>query len=625
MVAPTLSTEVVQAGPECERGGVRIVQAEQQVVVCNGEAGPVTLVSVSVEAPGEHCLAGGRRIDVGRDDGGDAAQADDARLSASEIDSTEYVCNGTSGEDGAQGLAGEAGAAAAGTLIRLSSEAPGAACAAGGTKVESGFDDSGDGILDPGEVDSVQFTCNGQNGATVLALFQMMPLSAGPECANGGVRLESGFDNGDGGELGGDGSLSGGEIDTVEFVCNGVAGSSGSAGADGSSALVAVTNESAGIHCASGGKRIDTGLDDGAGNGTAGDGILHADEIDETSYVCNGMDGADGVDGVDGVDGQNGSDGADGTDGQDGTNGTNGTNGFNSLVTVSDESAGAHCASGGKRIDAGLDDGAGNGTAADGVLHADEIDATSYVCNGIDGTNGADGTDGIDGQNGSDGADGTDGQDGTNAFQALIVPQTIAAGLTCPSGGVQLDIGLDDGAGAGTPGDGILDEDEIDSTQVLCNGVDGTDGADGNPADRVVYRTSFTSDVAGCTGAPMADRVLTFTKQEASTALLITYYDNFRVYGQQTASADWQILINGAACSSPAPLVHTVFNGGGTNQHNPATITGVCSATTNGPLAAGTITLTVRAVTPGVLQGLPGDCYTGWGVGAGMLEAEEIN
>jgi len=202
-----------------------------------------------------------------------------------------------------------------------------------------------------------------------------------------------------------------------------------------------------------------------------------------------------------------------------------------------------------------------------------------------------------------------------------VVPLTIAAGLTCPNGGVQLDIGLDDGSGAGTAGDGILDEDEIDSTQVLCNGVD---GADGNPADRVVYRTSFTSDVAGCTGAPMTDRVLTFTKQEASTALLITYYDNFRVYGPQNASADWQILINGAACSSPAPLVHTVSNGGGPNQHNPTTITGVCSATVNGPLGAGTITLTVRAVTPGVLAGAAGDCYTGWGVGAGLLEAEEV-
>jgi hypothetical protein len=118
---------------------------------------------------------------------------------------------------------------------------------------------------------------------------------------------------------------------------------------------------------------------------------------------------------------------------------------------------------------------------------------------------------------------------------------------------------------------------------------------------------------------------LTFTKQEAAAAVFITYYDNFRVTslgsGGGAVAADWEILINGERCSSPAPLIHTVYNGDGQNQHNPATVTGLCTATASGVLGAGSITLTVTATTP--FSG--GSCYTGYGLGAGLLQAEELN
>lgn len=100
-----------------------------------------------------------------------------------------------------------------------------------------------------------------------------------------------------------------------------------------------------------------------------------------------------------------------GSPGKDGTNGvdvtTDSTAGFNSLITITDESPGENCETGGKRIDTGLDDGDGDGIANDGILQESEIDFSEYVCNGLDGADGSDGTNGTNGDNGSNGADST--------------------------------------------------------------------------------------------------------------------------------------------------------------------------------------------------------------------------
>lgn len=47
------------------------------------------------------------------------------------------------------------------------------------------------------------------------------------------------------------------------------------------------------------------------------DGFLSEEEIDNFSYVCDGVDGTNGIDGIDGENGINGEDGEDGTDGVD--------------------------------------------------------------------------------------------------------------------------------------------------------------------------------------------------------------------------------------------------------------------------------------------------------------------
>jgi hypothetical protein len=88
--------------------------------------------------------------------------------------------------------------------------------------------------------------------------------------------------------------------------------------------------------------------------------------------------GLTGATGSVGATGTSGVAGSAGTNGTNGLNGTNGTNGQNTLVNTTAEPTGTNCASGGTKIEVGLD--ANN----NGTLDASEINAslTKYVCNG---------------------------------------------------------------------------------------------------------------------------------------------------------------------------------------------------------------------------------------------------
>lgn len=132
-------------------------------------------------------------------------------------------------------------------------------------------------------------------------------------------------------------------------------------GNSGFNALVASVSESPGVNCASGGLKVTSGLDNGDGGGTARDGTLQSGEVDATSYVCHGADGVNGDDGFDG------------------------------LVATTSEAPGVNCATGGRKVESGLDDGLPSGTARNGALEAGEVDATTYVCHGATGATGATG------------------------------------------------------------------------------------------------------------------------------------------------------------------------------------------------------------------------------------------
>ena len=140
------------------------------------------------------------------------------------------------------------------------------------------------------------------------------------ECPEGGSVIQVGHD------LDEDGQLDAGEIEERIVVCD------GKTGPQGYSTLIDVTVEPAGENCPAGGQRIDTVLD------------LNADEIQETSYVCNAEDGDDGEAGL------------------------------SALVEISEETPGENCPFGGQRVDTGLD------LNDNGELDEDEIMETAYLC-----------------------------------------------------------------------------------------------------------------------------------------------------------------------------------------------------------------------------------------------------
>lgn len=89
-----------------------------------------------------------------------------------------------------------------------------------------------------------------------------------------------------------------------------------------------------------------------------------------------GAAGQDGQPGPTGATGPQGPSGAPGPQGPAGQPGHAGAPGLNSLVLVTPEPIGAHCQTGGERIDIGLD------TNGNGMLDSDEVQQTTYVCNG---------------------------------------------------------------------------------------------------------------------------------------------------------------------------------------------------------------------------------------------------
>ncbi len=173
---------------------------------------------------------------------------------------------------------------------------------------------------------------------------------------------------------------------------NGIDGVNGAAGANGQNTLVNTTIEPAGANCATGGVKVEYGLD-ANGNGT-----LDVSEINAslTKYVCNGAIGATGPQGPTGATGLTGATGAVGPQGPTGLTGATGAtgaagaNGQNTLAKTTTEPAGANCATGGVKVEYGLDAN-GNGT-----LDVAEINAglTKYVCNGATGLTGATGPQG---------------------------------------------------------------------------------------------------------------------------------------------------------------------------------------------------------------------------------------
>lgn len=119
-------------------------------------------------APGGNCAYGGNRSDSGLDSDRDGTLDDE------EIDRTTFACNGAPGSscsveteaDGSTTVRCDDGTvvtipASADGLVRVEAEPAGENCASGGQRIVSGTDDDGDGVLDPEEIESTSYACNG--------------------------------------------------------------------------------------------------------------------------------------------------------------------------------------------------------------------------------------------------------------------------------------------------------------------------------------------------------------------------------------------------------------------------------------------------------------------------------
>jgi len=369
-------------------------------------------------------------VESGLDNGNGGGTAGNGVLEPGEIRSTEYVCAVDSATTG--------GSSAYGGLVATALESAGSNCAGGGVRVDTGLDNGAgsgstarDGILQAGEVTVSKYVCNGANGTAGTNGFSSLSAvsaePAGGNCPTGGVKIDSGLDNGSGGgSVARDNVLQSGEITVTRYICNGAAGPSGY------SSLMTSVPEAAGLQCVSGGLKISIGLDNGAGTGSiARDGSLQIGEITETRYICHG---------------------------------TNGTSGFSSLVATAAEIAGANCPNGGTKVTTGLDNGASGGVARDGVLQTGEVTEMRYVCNGAAGATGATGAAGAAGATGL-------------AYLVSTTPEP--AGSNCVNGGLKISAGPDDGSGGAAARDGVLQSTEITQTRYVCNGAAGANGTDG--------------------------------------------------------------------------------------------------------------------------------------------------
>lgn len=530
---------------DCSEGGVEIIggydvnlsgtleesERNQSNSICYGLKGIPLQVDVEDLSAGDLCVGGGIRVEVGLDENGDGT------LTLDEESADFVICQGT---------------AAGASLVQVTATDP-ATCLAGGSLIENGVDIDGNGTLDPGEVTVSQVVCEplGRNWIT-----RTVAIEPGPTCAAGGNRLERGVD-----------ANRNGVLDDTE-VRESLEACHGEAGEDGLTTLVATVPLAAGEGgCPAGGSVVFWGLDknrDGelqqeevdddmtlcngepgadmlvdterydshdscpagalvirAGGDSNYDGSLDEDEVERTSWICDGLDGEDAlgtlvestvlapgdVCAAGGVEVRIGLDvNGDGILSDDGVRTTHaichGTHGRHALVSVQREADTAVCPTGGLRVSSGVDlngngeldeaeitsteslcdrgllvateevppgDACENGGRRvltglddnhDGVFDPTEVREEILVC---DGTNGRDGADGEDGADGQDGAKGVDGRDGVAA--AIRIDPLPAGDERCPGGGILVNSGLD------TNADGALGDDEIAASHPVCQPV----------------------------------------------------------------------------------------------------------------------------------------------------------
>lgn len=172
----------------------------------------------------------------------------------------------------------------------------------------------------------------------------------------------------------------------------------------------------------------------------------------------------------------------------DSVNGSQSLGAGNFAIEISDADN-TQCAAGGKIYRVYVD--LNSSLTIDG---AETALSEQIVCNG---TNGADGSDGSDGADGADGANGSDGY--STVFSLNRVDTNFEA---CEAGsGLQINSGLD------TSRNTTLEPSEIQQSQILCDGNDGSVGAAG-PAGNNGHGLVFQTTAAPGSSCPTGGKII---------------------------------------------------------------------------------------------------------------------
>ncbi|RCS26550.1 hypothetical protein DUT90_12400 [Polaribacter sp. WD7] len=246
----------IETGIDTDNDGIlKTFEVQSTNYICNGTNGNNglnSLTNISEEAKGENCENGGYKVETGIDNNVNGL------LDSNEIETVNYICNGTNGSDGLS------------SLIDISEEPKGENCENGGYKIETGVDNNINGILDSDEIEAVNYVCNGTNGNDGLnSLINISEEPKGENCENGGYKIEIGIDN----DV--NGILDSNEIITVNYICKTTNGN------DGLNSLINISEEPKGENCENGGYKVETGIDNNI------NGILDSDEIEAVNYICN--------------------------------------------------------------------------------------------------------------------------------------------------------------------------------------------------------------------------------------------------------------------------------------------------------------------------------------------------
>ena len=155
---------------------------------------------------------------------------------------------------------------------------PAGANGADGAQGPSGTNgqDGADGAQGPSGTNGT----DGTQGTDALAVTSVEP--AGSNCNEGGIKIEVGSD------VNRNGALDPSEVTSTQYVCDGAGGADGTNGsASANTMLTSISSPSPNLGCTSGGRVIMQGLDNGDGNGVSQNGILESGEVDYTTTYCS--------------------------------------------------------------------------------------------------------------------------------------------------------------------------------------------------------------------------------------------------------------------------------------------------------------------------------------------------